>query len=193
MGANRLPGMTKRQKERRRAERKQAKAERLAQRRARKQSEREDSSPNPVRRGDGKLIKDGVTVSIEYTLKLDDGTTVDTNVEGDPLTFVQGSGQILPALEEQLDGLDVNESKQVTLPPEKAYGDVKKDAFQTIPLERIPEDARQVDARLVAQDDKGNKLQLRVHEINGDQAVLNLNHPLAGKTLHFDVKVLAVQ
>lgn len=139
------------------------------------------------------MIKEGQKVSIEYTLRLDDGTTVDSNVKGHPFTYVQGSGEILPTLEKQLEGLEVNDSKKVSLPPEKAYGEVKKDAFQTIPLARIPEDNREVGARLVAQDDQGNRQHLRVHEIKGGEAVLDLNHPLAGETLHFEVKILAVQ
>ncbi len=138
-------------------------------------------------------MPDGRKVLIEYTLTLDDGKVVDTNVNGQPLEYVQGSQQILPALEQALEGVGVNEKKQVTLPPEKAYGAIDPDARQTIPLEKIPEDSREVGARLVAQDSSGRKHQLRVHDIKGDEAVLDLNHPLAGQTLHFEVRVVEIR
>ena len=137
-------------------------------------------------------MPDGRKVKIEYTLTLDDGKVVDTNVNGQPLEYVQGSQQILPALEQALEGVGVNEVKKVTLPPEKAYGVIDPEARQTIPLEKIPEDSREVGARLVAQDSSGRKHQLRIHEIKGGEAVLDLNHPLAGQTLHFEVKVVGI-
>jgi len=138
-------------------------------------------------------MSDGRTVLIEYTLTLDDGKVVDTNVNGKPLEFVQGSEQILPALEQALEGVGVNERKQVTLPPEKAYGPVDPAARQKIPIEKIPQDSREVGARLVAQDSAGRKHQLKVHEIKGDEAILDMNHPLAGETLHFEVRVLEIR
>jgi len=138
-------------------------------------------------------MPDGRKVQIEYTLTLDDGKVVDTNVNGQPLEYVQGSQQILPALEQALEGVGVNEVKKITLPPEKAYGVIDPEARQTIPLEKIPEDSREVGARLVAQDSSGRKHQLRIHDIKGGEAVLDLNHPLAGQTLHFEVKVVGIR
>jgi FKBP-type peptidyl-prolyl cis-trans isomerase len=68
------------------------------------------------------VVKDGSTVSIEYTLKLDDGSTADTNVGGEPLVYVQGEQQILPALEDKLAGMKADESRTVVLSPEEGYG-----------------------------------------------------------------------
>ncbi|NGP52313.1 FKBP-type peptidyl-prolyl cis-trans isomerase [Thioalkalivibrio sp. XN8] len=139
------------------------------------------------------VIKDGSTVSIEYTLKLDDGSTADTNVGAEPLTYVQGEQQILPALEAQLAGMTVDETRQVTLTAEEGYGPVREEGYQEVPLAMIPEDARNVGARLVGQNQQGQPIHAQVKELKDETVVLDLNHPLAGEQLHFDVKVLEIK
>ncbi len=139
------------------------------------------------------MVQDGKRVSIEYTLKLDDGSTADTNVGREPLTYTQGQGQILPALENALEGLAVDDSKAVTLPPEQGYGTVDPERVQTVPVDQIPEGAREVGAQLVAADEQGRRIPVRVKEVRDDAIVVDLNHPLAGETLHFDVKVVEIQ
>jgi FKBP-type peptidyl-prolyl cis-trans isomerase SlyD len=138
-------------------------------------------------------IGEGSKVSIEYTLKLDDGTTADSNVGGAPLVYEQGKGQILPSLEKELTGLGVNDSKKVKLSPRQGYGEVNPEAIQKVPAEMIPEEARQPGAQLLAEDGAGQKRPVRVKSVEEDQVVVDLNHPLAGKTLHFDVKILAIE
>lgn len=143
--------------------------------------------------GDAAVVGEGRRVSIEYTVTLEDGTTALTNVAGEPLVFEQGSQQILPALEKALEGLEPGATKTVTLAPEKAYGPVDPDLFQTVPLENVPEEARKEGAQLSATDPEGNSRVLRVREIRENEVILDLNHPLAGKTLRFDVRVLKVE
>lgn len=143
--------------------------------------------------GEKKLIADGSKVSIEYTLKLDDGSTADTNVGGDPLVYEQGKGQILPALEKELAGLSVDDTKKVNLSAKDGYGEVDPAAIQKVPASAIPEEARKEGAQLVAQDAAGQQRPVRVQAVEGDQVVVDMNHPLAGKALHFDVKILAIQ
>ncbi len=138
-------------------------------------------------------VEDGREVSIEYTLTLDDGTVADTNVGGEPLTFVQGAGKTLPALEQGLDGLETGASRKVDVPPQDAYGPVDPTRVETVATSSIPEDARQVGARLVAQSRDGQQRSVRVKELRGEQVVIDFNHPLAGQTLHFDVKVLEIK
>lgn len=142
---------------------------------------------------DAPVIQDGSTVSIEYTLKLDDGSTADTNAGREPLVYVQGEQQILPALEEKLLGMKADETREVTLTPEEGYGPVHEEALQTVPLDIIPAEARTVGARLVGQGPEGQPLHAVVKEINEDSAVVDLNHPLAGQKLHFSIKVLSIQ
>ena len=139
------------------------------------------------------VVEQGREVGIEYTLKLDDGTTADSNVGGEPLRYRQGLGMILPALEESLVGLQVNDQKQVTLPPATGYGEVDPKAFQTVEIDMIPEPARQAGTQLTAQSPDGRQRPVKVKEIQGDKAVLDFNHPLAGETLHFDVKILSIE
>lgn len=139
------------------------------------------------------MIEDGNRVSIEYTLELEDGSVADSNVGGDPLHYEHGQGQILRALETSLVGLEVDERKKVTLSPAQGYGDVDPDAFQTVPLAHIPENAREVGAQLISESPSGQRQLIRVSEVLETEAVLDLNHPLAGQTLVFDIKVLSIE
>jgi len=138
------------------------------------------------------LVEAGSQVSIEYTLTLDDGKVADTNVGGQPLTYQQGQGQILPALESELLGLGVGATKQVDLTAEQGYGPVDASLYDTVEAKLIPEEAREVGSVLVAQAPNGQQRPVRVHEVKEDGIVLDLNHPLAGQALHFDVKILAI-
>jgi FKBP-type peptidyl-prolyl cis-trans isomerase 2 len=136
------------------------------------------------------MIESGKTVALQYTLKLEDGSVVQSNKEGEPLKYVQGESQILPALERELEGMEVNDEKVVNLSAGDAYGDVNPDAFKEVPTEQIPEGARRVGAQLSAQGFNGT---IRVAEIKNDTVVLDFNHPLAGKDLTFDLLVVAIE
>jgi len=131
-------------------------------------------------------------VSIEYTLKLEDDSVVDGNVDGDPLTFVHGSGEIIPGLEKELEGMKAGESKLVTVGPEDGYGLSNPKALVEVAKDKIPEGALKVGSMLQGQSADGGSVFARVAEIKETTVILDHNHPLAGKTLHFDVKVLDV-
>ena len=139
------------------------------------------------------VIEAGSEVGIEYTLTLEDGTKVDSNVGGETLRFEQGAGQMIPGLDKALIGMEVGEVKQVTVSPEEGYGPVNPNAFTEVPLSDLPEDGREPGTTLMAQDEQGRVQQLRVDKVEGDKATLDLNHPLAGKTLFFDVKILEIR
>jgi FKBP-type peptidyl-prolyl cis-trans isomerase SlyD len=136
------------------------------------------------------MIRNGQKVSLEYTVFLEDGTQVDSNVGEDPLVFVLGSHQVFPALEQALLGLKIGDTKQITLKPEEAYGHVVNDAYREVPLETIPAVYRKEGAVLGLQDPSGGVYPIRVHQIKGEKVVLDFNHPLAGRSLRFDVKVI---
>jgi FKBP-type peptidyl-prolyl cis-trans isomerase 2 len=138
-------------------------------------------------------VASGRKVSIEYTLVLDDGTKADSNIGGEPLVYEQGANQILPALETALAGLSVNDTKKITLSPKDGYGDIDPKAVKEVPIEEIPEAARKVDAVLIGVDAEGNQRPVRVQKVGEKVATLDLNHPLAGRTLTFDVKVLKIE
>lgn len=139
------------------------------------------------------MIEEGSRVSIEYTLKLDDGTVADSNVGGEAVTFEQGKSQILPSVERELLGLAAGDSKTISLTPEEGYGPVDPELFQTVPATAVPEDARREGAQLLAQSPSGEQRPVRVHEVKGEEIVIDLNHPLAGQSLHFDIRVLSVE
>ncbi len=139
------------------------------------------------------MIENGSSVSIEYTLKLDDGTTVDSNVGEDPLTYEQGASQILPALEVALAGHRTGDTKTVRLTAEQGYGAIDPEAYREVALEVVPEGSREVGTAMVARSPEGVETPIRVHEVRDESIVLDFNHPLAGQALNFDVKVLAIE
>ncbi len=138
-------------------------------------------------------VSEGKTVSMEYTLTLENKDVVDTNVGKDPLKFTQGKHQIIPGLEAALEGMKKGETKQVTVGPEQAYGEPNPQAVQEVPIDKIPEAARKVGATLQGKDAQGRMVHPRVTEIKDQVVVLDFNHPLAGKTLNFDVKIIDVE
>jgi FKBP-type peptidyl-prolyl cis-trans isomerase SlyD len=138
-------------------------------------------------------ISSGKKVSIEYTLTLEDKSVIDTNVGSEPLSFVQGSHKIISGLQNALEGLKIGDSKQVTIKPEDGYGLVDQKAIMEVSKEQIPQDALKVGAHLQGQNDDGQVITAMVAEIKEQTVVLDFNHPLAGKTLHFDVKIVDIQ
>ena len=138
-------------------------------------------------------VSDGKTISMEYTLTLEDQKVIDTNVGKAPLKFTQGSHQIIPGLETALEGMKKGESKQVTVAPEQAYGVSNPQAIQEVPIDKIPPEARKVGMTLQGKDANGRMVHPRVTEVKEQVVVLDFNHPLAGKTLNFDVKILDVE
>jgi FKBP-type peptidyl-prolyl cis-trans isomerase SlyD len=138
-------------------------------------------------------VSAGKIVSIEYTLKLKDNSVVDTNVGSKPLTYIHGSHQIIPGLEKGLEGMKVGESKHITVSPAEGYGEINEKAIIEVRKEQIPKDALKVGARLEGRNPSGQIIFVTVKEIKEDTVLLDHNHPLAGKTLYFDVKVLDIQ
>jgi FKBP-type peptidyl-prolyl cis-trans isomerase SlyD len=143
--------------------------------------------------GSPMTVSDGKTISMEYTLTLENNEVLDTNVGGEPLSFTQGSHEIIPGLETALVGMKAGESKQVTVAPEQAYGEVNPQAIQEVPIDQIPPDARKVGVQLQGKDGQGRMVTPKVTEVKEQVVVLDFNHPLAGKTLYFDVKILDVK
>jgi FKBP-type peptidyl-prolyl cis-trans isomerase SlyD len=139
-------------------------------------------------------IQNGATVSLEYTLKDDGGQVLDSNKGGAPLVFVHGQRQIIPGLERELVGMRPGEEKKVKVEPDDGgYGPVVPGAQQEVPKEAIPKEGQKVGAQLTARSGSGEARPVTVKEIKDTTVVLDFNHPLAGKTLFFDVKVLGVQ
>ena len=139
------------------------------------------------------VVKDGMLVSMDYTLKGTDGKVIDTNKGREPLKYVHGQKMMIPGLERELTGMKVGGEKNVTVKPEDAYGPINKNAFQEIPKEKLPPNGLKVGAVLAAKSPEGQVVPMRVHEIKDSTVVMDMNHPMAGKTLVFNVKIVDIQ
>lgn len=136
-------------------------------------------------------VSKGKVISLEYTLKLDEKQVVDTNVGKDPLKYTQGTNQIIRGVEAAVEGMTVGEAKHVILGPADGYGTINPNAFQEVPKEKVPKDIK-IGTQLHGKDAKGRTIQPIVSEIRDNTVLLDFNHPLAGKTLFLDVKVVNI-
>jgi FKBP-type peptidyl-prolyl cis-trans isomerase SlyD len=132
-------------------------------------------------------------VSIEYTLTDERGEVLDTSEGQEPLTYIQGGGSIIPGLESALEGKSVGDVLKVTVSPEQAYGERDEELVQAVPRERFPPGlAITKDMRFNAQGPHGSQA-VTVVAVDDKNITVDGNHPLAGVTLSFDVKVVEVR
>lgn len=140
-------------------------------------------------------IAEQTFVTIHYTLTDTKGEVLDSSEEaegGEPLSYIHGAGMIVPGLEEALLGKGAGDQVKVTIPPENAYGLRKDGLVQKVPRNELPAGDIEVGMRFRAQGPGGSHI-LTVAEMDKDSVTLDGNHPLAGATLNFDVKVLSVR
>lgn len=133
-------------------------------------------------------IADGVKVSMEYILTLPDKSVADSNVGQEPIVFVQGAHEIVPGLEKALDGMKAGQKRRIEVAAQDAYGPYNNKLRQSVDKEKLPKDVKVGDI-LQASD---NRL-VKVLEVNDKKVLIDLNHPLAGKMLTFDVKIIKVE
>ncbi len=140
-----------------------------------------------------KVAADSV-VSIEYELRVADGTVVDRSRPGEPLEYLQGHGQIVPGLEREIEGMGQGERKHVVVQPEDAYGPRDPEGLKVVPRSMFPKEARlKVGQMMAAETDAGQMVEFRVDKVTDDAITIDLNHPLAGEVLTFDVHVTGVR
>jgi FKBP-type peptidyl-prolyl cis-trans isomerase SlyD len=142
---------------------------------------------------DDRVVKDGLMVSLDYTLKGTDGKVIETSKGREPLKYIHGQKMMIPGLEKELTGMKVGGEKHVTVKPEDGYGKINPNAVQEIPKEKIPPNGLKVGAVLAAKSPEGMVVPMTVRQIKEKTVVLDMNHPMAGKTLVFDVKVVDIQ
>ena len=137
----------------------------------------------------------GNIVKIEYTGKLEDGTVFDSSKNHDkPLEFEVGSGHIIEGFDKAIVGMEKGDEKEITLKPAEAYGEINTELFKKIPKEQFPKDAKlSVGMMLEMSSPDGLKIPVIIKEIGDKEITIDLNHPMAGKTLIFNVKVLSVR
>ena len=139
------------------------------------------------------IVMAGAQVSIEYTLTLEDGRVLDTNVAGDPMVYIHGSDKRSPIFAKYLEGLGTNETKQFTMLPEEHYEAHEPEKIIEVPVATIPDNKRFLGATLEGRSEQGHPLYGKVLALKDNIIVLDTNHPLAGETLFFEVKILAVK
>ena len=139
------------------------------------------------------MIRNGSVVRFEYTLSGENGEVIQSNKGKDPVIYTHGQHEVIPGLEKELSGMKVNEQKNICLQPEEAYGPVDPKGFKEVPKTEIPAAALKVGTPLSARSSEGENVIIRVHEVKQKTVILDFNHPLAGKTLNFDVKVINIE
>lgn len=142
---------------------------------------------------DNRVVKDGMLVTLDYTVKTPDGKLLETSKGSQPLKYIHGKKMMIPGLERELTGMKIGAEKHITIKPEDGYGKLNPNAVQEVPKEKVPPNALKVGAVLVGTDKNGSPMPMTVKEIKEKTVVMDLNHPLAGKTLVFDVKVIDVE
>jgi FKBP-type peptidyl-prolyl cis-trans isomerase SlyD len=139
-------------------------------------------------------IAKGSVVGLDYSLHLGDGQVVDQSEPGEPLTYLHGEGQIVPGLESALEGADVGESRKVVVAPADGYGEHDPRGVQEVPRKAFPPGFDpKAGMELTAEGADGEPVPFVIREVKLESVVIDLNHPLAGKTLHFDVTVRDVR
>ena len=132
-------------------------------------------------------------VRVHYTGKLSNGQVFDSSREREPLEVQLGEGRLIQGFEKGLVDMEVNEKKTITIPKEEAYGEIRKELFQSIKNEDIPDNIKpEVGMGLMAKNPDGSEQPLRVAEVNDDHIVIDANHPLAGHDLTFDLELVEI-
>lgn len=138
-------------------------------------------------------VAEDLVVGINYVLTVD-GEEIDSSKDEGPLEYLHGYSNIITGLEKELLGMKINESKQVEIPPEEAYGLVEEEAIISVAIEEFPEDVPlEPGIELEITDAEGDTMFATIVKVGKKNVKLDTNHPLAGKTLFFDVSVVSIR
>ena len=141
-------------------------------------------------------IQPNAYVVLEYTLKDDDGDVLDASdgEGGEPIQYVHGYGMLVPGLEAALVGMKEGESREILVPAESGYGEYDDELVLELDRKEFPDPTKvSLGDEFVAESPDGDELPMEVVEIRDDIVVVDANHPLAGVTLHYDVKIRSVR
>lgn len=139
-------------------------------------------------------VADDLVVTIAYTVRLADGELIDDSEDSGLLDYLHGHGQIVPGLERVLSGMRVGEETKVIVEPALGYGEWREDAFEEVPRDMFDEDVALSEGMdLLLEDEEGEVYEVWVDEVGEDTVILDFNHPLAGETLHFEVKIVDIR
>ncbi len=138
--------------------------------------------------------KRGDTVSVHYKGTLEDGTIFDSSDGGDPISFTLGEGQVIPGFEDAVEGMSIGEEKTRTIDSENAYGPRREELVFRVPREQLPDGTEvEVGDMLRIGFPDGSSAAVQVADMDDDSLTLDANHPLAGKALTFELRLVAIQ
>jgi len=133
------------------------------------------------------------TVKVHYTGKLDDGTVFDTSENREPLQFKIGEKKLIPGFEEAVIGLEVGQSKTINIPSDEAYGPHRKEMVFQVNRSDFPENVDlKIGQQFQMQQKEGRAFVVTIMQIVEDKVVLDANHPLAGKDINFEIKLIEI-
>jgi FKBP-type peptidyl-prolyl cis-trans isomerase 2 len=142
-----------------------------------------------IKENSTKMITDGMTVTVNYTGKIEDGQVFDTTQGRDPFTFILGVDPLIEGFQEAIVGRQIGASFTVNIPVEKAYGPVMNEKIVSIPKSEMPGEV-EVDQILVAKAANEQEARIIVKEVHEEHVVIDGNHPLAGKDLIFEIEIV---
>lgn len=138
-------------------------------------------------------VKDGDTVKVHYTGKLENGDVFDSSRERDPFEFTVGNKAVIPGFEKGVVGMGVGDTKKIEIPPEEAYGAKQDELVVVVKKSEFPEDITpSIGQRLQIKQQDGNPVVVTITDLTEDNITLDANHPLAGYTLFFDVELIDI-
>ncbi|WP_250464214.1 FKBP-type peptidyl-prolyl cis-trans isomerase [Microbulbifer litoralis] len=138
------------------------------------------------------VIGEHSRVTLHFSLQLDDGSEVESTFEGDPATFSVGDGSLLPGFERALFGLQAGDEAEIEISPEAGFGQRNPQNIQTVRRDHFSPDIELEPGLVVSFDNGGGELPGVIREIGDDEVTVDFNHPLAGQTLNFRVKIIEV-
>ena len=140
-----------------------------------------------------KMISEGKYVVIDYKGAFENGDVFDTSVGAQPLEFQSGLGMMIPGIEKAVIDMNIGEEKNVVILPIDGYGDYDKTLMHEFPIEEIRESFEpEIGMRVMVEMGNGRSVPAEISSISENKVIFDMNHPLAGKTLHFWVKLLEV-
>ncbi len=138
-------------------------------------------------------IKKGDKIKVEYTGTLEDGTVFDTSEGKQPLEFEAGSGQLIKGFDDAVIGMEKDEEKEIKIEKDQAYGDVNPELLKKIPRDKLPPEQEPKPGMMLAMSTPdGKQIPAKIAEVDDKEITIDLNHPLAGKTLIFKIKVVDI-
>ena len=138
-------------------------------------------------------VEKGNTIKVEYTGSFENGEVFDASEKhGKPLEFKAGEGMVVPGFDKAVIGMNVGEEKEFTLKPEDAYGQPNPEAVQKVPKDKFPAEAKE-GMMIGIPLPNGQQMPAKIVKIEDDGVTIDMNSPMAGKTLAFKIKIVSIE